>query len=113
MTPRTPRTPSDLLTPAALHILLTLAGEDLHGYGIKEAVEARTGGRLRLGPGTLYEAIHRMDGGGWIEELPGGGRKRVYRITEAGRAVLRDELRRLGEIVDHARGADLLEGPAT
>ena len=113
MTPRKTRTPSDLLTPAVLHILLTLAREDLHGYAIKEAVEERTGGRLRLGPGTLYEAIHRMDEGGWIEELPGGGRRRVYRITEAGREALRDELRRLGEIVDHARAAELLEDPAT
>lgn len=112
MSRRSARTPSDLLTPAVLHILLTLAGEDLHGYAIKDAVEERTGGRLRLGPGTLYEAIHRMDEGGWIEELPGGGRKRVYRITEEGRAALRDELRRLGEIVDHARRAELLEEPA-
>jgi DNA-binding PadR family transcriptional regulator len=111
-TPGPSRTPSDLLTPVTLHILLTLAGADLHGYAIKETVEERTDGRLRLGPGTLYEAIHRMHENGWIEELPGGGRKRIYRITDPGKTVLQDELRRLGEIVDDARARDLLEDPA-
>lgn len=106
------KTPSDLLTPAVLHILLALASEDLHGYGIQSSVEERTGGRLRLGPGTLYEAIHRLDADGWIEELPGGGRKRVYRLTGVGRAAMQQELRRLEEIVEGARQAHLLEGPA-
>lgn len=106
------RSPRDLLTPAALHILLTLSQRNLHGYGIKTAVEERTGGRLVLGPGTLYEAIHRMHEDGWIEEMEGGGRRRVYRITTRGRAVLDDELERLEEIVEFARDADLLERPA-
>lgn len=106
-----PRSPRDLLTPAALHILLSLSQQDLHGYGIKAAVEERTEGRLVLGPGTLYEGIHRMHEDGWIEELAGGGRKRVYRITDQGRSVLREELGRLERIVDFARAADLLEPP--
>ena len=104
------KNPRELLTPAALHILLSLAGEDLHGLGIKRAVEERTDGRLTLGPGTLYEAIHRMAASGWIEEVPGSGRRRVYRISRDGRAVLEDELRRLDEIVSFARGNDLLPG---
>jgi DNA-binding PadR family transcriptional regulator len=102
------RNPRDLLTPAALHILLSLAEGELHGYGIKAAVEERTGGQLSLGPGTLYEAIHRMDADGWIEEVSGKGRRRNYRITAAGRTVLDDELRRLDEIVSYARDADLM-----
>ena len=105
------RNPRDLLTPAALHILLTLAQEELHGYAIKAAVEERTGGALSLGPGTLYEAIHRMDGEGLIEEVDGPGRRRVYRITAQGRAVLDDELRRLDDIVSFARDAHLLPKP--
>ena len=109
MPKRAPRNPRDLLTPAALHILLSLAQEELHGYGVKAAVEERTGGALSLGPGTLYEAIHRMDEDGWIQEVDVEGRRRVYRITPEGRRVLDDELRRLGEIVDFARGARLLE----
>jgi DNA-binding PadR family transcriptional regulator len=102
------RNPRDLLTPAALHILITLASEDLHGYGIKHAVEERTEGRLSLGPGTLYEAIHRMAADGWISEVESAGRRRVYRITRVGKGILNDELERLDAIVTHARGADLL-----
>jgi DNA-binding PadR family transcriptional regulator len=104
----TKRNPRDLLTPAALHILLSLAGEELHGYAIKQAVEDRTQGEMSLGPGTLYEAVHRMAADGWIEEVEGGGRRRVYRITRAGLQVLDDELKRLEEIVTYARRADLL-----
>jgi len=100
--------PRDLLTPAALHILLSVVKEDLHGYAIKHAVEERTGGKLSLGPGTLYEAVHRMAADGWIEEVSGGGRRRVYRITGQGRSVLDDELERLEEIVQYARGSALL-----
>ena len=107
------KNPRDLLTPAALHILLSVAGEHLHGYAIKRAVEERTGGALSLGPGTLYEAIHRMANAGWIEEVEGEGRKRVYRITSAGRGVLDDELRRLDEIVSFARGAALMPAQRT
>ena len=100
--------PRDLLTPAALHILLALAQQELHGYAIKHAVEERTDGRLSLGPGTLYEAIHRMAVDDWIEEVEGGGRRRIYRITRSGRRVLDDELERLEKIVTYARGSHLL-----
>jgi len=110
--PKRTRSPRDLLTPAALHILLSLSQEDLHGYGVKAAVEARTEGRLVLGPGTLYEAIHRMNEDGWIEELDTDVRRRVYRLTPAGRRILGDELARLADIVAFARKADLLEGEA-
>lgn len=102
------KNPRDLLTPAALHILMTLAGGALHGYGIKHAVEERTAGRLSLGPGTLYEAIHRMAADGWIEEVESSGRRRIYQITDAGRTVLTDELSRLDDIVSYARDADLI-----
>lgn len=106
--PRDPRSPRELLTPAALHILLSLAQGELHGYGIKHAVEERTGGALSLGPGTLYEAIHRMDADRWIQEVEGAGRRRIYRLTDQGKKVLRDELDRLADIVQFAREADLL-----
>lgn len=110
MPPRSTRSPRDLLTPAALHILLSLSQEDLHGLAIKAAVEERTDGRLRLGPGTLYEAVHRMHEDGWLEELDTPGRRRIYRLTPEGRGVLRDELTRLRDIVAFARDADLIEG---
>ncbi len=93
-------------------MLLALSQGALHGYGIKAAVEERTDGQLTLGPGTLYEGIHRMHEDGWIEELEGGGRKRIYRLTDEGRGVLQDELARLRDIVDFARDAKLLEREA-
>ena len=54
------------LTPAVLNILLALADEERHGYGIMREVEARTGGGTRLGPGTLYGSIKRMLADGLI-----------------------------------------------
>jgi DNA-binding PadR family transcriptional regulator len=110
--PRPSRNPRELLTPAALHMLMALARGDLHGYGIKQTVEARTGGRLRLGPGTLYEAIYRMESAGWLREVTGdqgpGGKRKVYRLTASGRRVMEDELERLAEVVRFARAEDLL-----
>ncbi len=56
------REPEELLplTPAVFHILLALADAERHGYAIIKEVEARTDGRFRLGPGTLYTAISRL-----------------------------------------------------
>lgn len=106
------RTPRDLLTPAALHILMAVASRPLHGLGIKDDVEERTGGRLRLGPGTLYEAIHRMEADGWIAEVrdhpDAEGKRRVYRLTPAGRRRMEEELRRLEAVVRYARDHALL-----
>jgi DNA-binding PadR family transcriptional regulator len=101
--------PRELLTPAGLHILLSLAEGPRHGYGIKLDVEERTAGSLTLGPGTLYEAIHRMERGGWIQRRPGSDPRRVtYRLTAAGRKRMQVELERLEEIVEFARARELL-----
>jgi DNA-binding PadR family transcriptional regulator len=100
-----------LKTPAALHILLALADGERHGYGIRQEVERRTEGALRLGPGTLYEAIYRLSAQGLIEEQEGGERRRVYAITRDGRRVLKQELQRLEAIVEQARAQRLLGGP--
>ena len=106
--------PRELLTPAVLHILLSLEGGERHGYGIKLDVEERTGGQLRLGPGTLYEAIHRLVKSGWIEEAPSTGkpgrdaRRKYYRLTDEGRRHMGEELTRLDAIVSYARTKDLL-----
>jgi DNA-binding PadR family transcriptional regulator len=111
------RSPRELLTPAALHMLMVLAREDLHGYGIKQEVETRTDGRLRLGPGTLYEGIHRMEAAGWIRETGASddpsGKRRVYRLTPSGRRVMEEELERLAEVVRFARAEELLPEEAT
>jgi DNA-binding PadR family transcriptional regulator len=99
------------LASAAFHILLALSRGELHGYGIIHDVRTRTDGALRLGPGTLYRTIHRLLEDGLIEEprkiaTPHGDpRRRYYRITPLGTAVVRAETRRLSELVRLARGA--------
>jgi DNA-binding PadR family transcriptional regulator len=102
------------LPPATFHILLALATEDRHGYGIIQEVEARTGGELRLSPGTLYRSIQRLLEQGLITEpkrrVSAGDdpRRRYYRITPFGTAVARAETRRLTHLVRLARVAGLL-----
>lgn len=95
-----------------LHIMLALADGPRHGYAIKQAVEQRTDGAIRLGPGTLYEAIQRLEEGQLIEEAPEAGtdpahgqeaQRRYYRLTERGWTSLRRDLRAFGLLVDAAR----------
>ncbi len=98
--------PTRPLTPATLHILLSLTHEAAHGYHIKRMVEERTNGSVLLGAGTLYSGIRRMTNDGLIEETDPpedtGGRDvepsarwRFYAITPRGREVLESEIARL------------------
>ena len=114
------RGPRDLLplTPAVLHILLALAEEERHGYGIMREVEERTTGETRLGPGTLYGSIKRMLADGLIEESderPDPGmddqRRRYYRITGFGRRVAGAEAERLASLVNAAEAKKLVKRP--
>ncbi len=106
--------PEDFLPLSAqeFQILLSLADRDRHGYGIMQEVEARTGGEMRLGPGTLYGAIKRMRGPGLLEEaeerVEGDERRRYYRLTPLGRAVAVAEAQRLASLVADARVKRLL-----
>jgi DNA-binding PadR family transcriptional regulator len=113
----TPESAGAALTPAAFHILLVLASGPAHGYAMMSEVQAMTGGRTRLGPGTLYRSLFKLLGDGWIVELPGADgrpdadeRRRVYRITAAGLAAARTEARRLEALVGAARHRGLLAG---
>ena len=102
------------LPPATFHILLALATGDRHGYGIIQDVEARTGGALRLSPGTLYRSIQRLLAQGLIVEPKRPAdpsddpRRRYYRITPFGTTVARAETRRFTHLVRLARVAGLL-----
>jgi DNA-binding PadR family transcriptional regulator len=98
------------LKPAALLVLVSLAAGDRHGYALKRDVAARTGGRLRLGPATLYRTLGALLQGGLIEESGrrpapelDDERRRYYRITALGRTVVRTEARRLEELAAAAR----------
>ncbi len=90
------------LTESTYYILLSLCSPQ-HGYGIMQQTEALSHGRVRLAPGTLYGALTSMTDKGWIVQLPveDGSRRKEYRLTESGRAVLNNELSRLKELVSN------------
>ena len=94
--------PNPALTEAVYYILLSLQ-EPLHGYGIIQNVDKLSGGRVRLAAGTLYGAINTLLDKGWIHALENeaDSRKKEYRITEAGLAVLKAEVRRLRELLEN------------
>ena len=91
------------LTEALFYILLATR-RPVHGYGIIQEVAEMTGGRVNLGPGTLYGAINSLLEKGWIilySAEAGSRRKKEYLITETGRAVFAGELQRLRELVSN------------
>ena len=93
------------LPPAVLHILLALAGEELHGYGIMQEVARQSEGRYKLGPGTLYDNLQRLVKQGVVEparEEP-DSRRRYYRLTALGRRVISAEISRLETVIHEAR----------
>ena len=101
------------LPSAAFQILLALADEDLHGYGIMRQVEQQTSGRMRLGPGTLYSSIQTLLEEKLIEEIeaaPASERRRYYRLTSAGRKLARSEAERLADLLRVARAKKILRG---
>jgi DNA-binding PadR family transcriptional regulator len=106
------------LTPVVLHILMTLAEGERHGYAIAQEIEETTEGQIRMGPGTLYGSIQRMLTTSLIEEAPqrrraasDDERRRYYRITALGLRTLQHELQRLSRVVLLARTKRLLRDP--
>ncbi|HZS57101.1 MAG TPA: PadR family transcriptional regulator [Bryobacteraceae bacterium] len=96
------------LSPAALHILMTLAGEDRHGYGIMREVARQSDGQYRLGPGTLYDNLQRLLDKGLVAESTNptdqdDPRRRYYRLTNLGRQVLAADISRLEEMFRTAK----------
>jgi DNA-binding PadR family transcriptional regulator len=105
------------LTPPVFHILLALADEDRHGYGIMQDVARQTDDALQLGPGTLYGCIKRMLAAGLIEEADerpdpeiDDQRRRYYRMTSLGQRVVRDEADRLAQALRAAKSKRLFAG---
>lgn len=91
----------------ALYVLIALADGAKHGYAMAQDIEAVSG--QKLGPGTLYGAIARLEARKWIEPLPAEDRRRPYRLTGAGERVLRHRLESLRVIARIGR-ARLAEG---
>ena len=96
------------LKPHWLYILLALAEGERHGLAVARDVQSLSGGAVRLWPATLYGSLDELRGRRWIEELDEhpeqeSERRRYYRITKTGRAVLTDEAERLGRLARLAR----------
>jgi DNA-binding PadR family transcriptional regulator len=85
------------MSDPTLLILSSLAGGDKHGYAMMEDIERFAG--VRLGPGTLYGAITRLEERGWIRPVDSEDRRQPYTITGAGREYLRDQLANLDRVV--------------
>ncbi len=85
------------MSDPTLLVLSSLAGGDKHGYAMMEDIERFAG--VRLGPGTLYGAITRLEKCGWIRPLNSKDRRRPYTITSTGREHLEDQLANLGRVV--------------
>ncbi len=107
----------DYLTPVVYHTLLALSQEPKHGYGISQEVSEVTEGRVTMGPGTLYGTLQRLNEKGWVRRTeqvdsaaPHAERRRYYELTRTGRAVLRDEARRLARAAELARERAVLRG---
>jgi DNA-binding PadR family transcriptional regulator len=101
------------LTPHQFHILLALVDGPRHGYAVIQEVEHRTEGSLRLGTGTLYTAVARLAELDLIAEAEREDeRRRFYRLTPLGRAVLRAETARLEALVRHAHDRGIRPAPA-
>jgi DNA-binding PadR family transcriptional regulator len=118
------RIPDDLrallpMTPAVFYVLLSLADGEKHGYAIMQETSKLSNREFRMGPGTLYTTLQRLLDLKLTEEVEvvGGcgqreSRRRYYRITGTGRALLEAELARLDFVVHLARRKKLVPRPA-
>jgi len=96
------------LTSATLHILLALAGRDLHGYGIIQEVARESDGHYRMGPGTLYDNLKRLMDAGLVVDVPRSAsapdeERRMYSLSVDGRQALAAEVDRMQKVVKEAR----------
>jgi len=103
MEPVADKTPP--LSSATLHILLALAGEDMHGYGIIQEVARYSEGHYRMGPGTLYDNLKKLMDAGLVADAKRRANedRRFYTLTPDGRNALAVEVNRLQNIVREAR----------
>ena len=90
------------MTEAMYYILLALLRPG-HGYGMMQRIRALSGGRLEMGPGTLYGVLSRMNREGWIVLTGEEGRRKNYAITQAGKAALLTEYERIKRLAADGR----------
>ncbi|MGO4537671.1 PadR family transcriptional regulator [Paenibacillus sp. 2TAB19] len=89
------------MSETAYYILLSLM-EIRHGYGIMQDVDELTKGRISLGAGTVYGSLSRMEKDGLITVMHEENRRKSYLITDSGRALLKQEIARIGELYNNS-----------
>lgn len=90
------------MTEAMYYILLALLRPG-HGYGMMQRIKELSGGRLEMGPGTLYGVLSRMNREGWILLTGEEGRRKTYAITEAGKTALLAEYGRIKRLAEDGK----------
>lgn len=90
------------MTETAYYVLISLI-KPKHGYGIMQHVEKLTNGRIKIGAGTMYGSLSRMEKEGLITSVAEENRKKIYEISEKGKIVLKLELKRLEELLNHGK----------
>lgn len=102
-----PKKAMDILTESMFYVLMALLHGEMCGMDMAAFVEARTQGRVALGPATLYTILGKFEKEKYIREVRVEGRKRTYRITDKGRKAFDEELARLRQCVRDAEGGTL------
>lgn len=100
-----PKKAMEILTESMFYVLMALSRKPMCGIDVSEYVERRTGGRVILGPATLYTILGKFEKEKWIQEIEVEGRKRTYRITDIGLAAYEQEVVRLQKCVQDAHDA--------
>ncbi|HVS66138.1 MAG TPA: PadR family transcriptional regulator [Thermoanaerobaculia bacterium] len=96
------------LTPAVFHVLLALADGPRHGYAIMSNVRDNVEGGRRVGPGTIYGTLQRLEDVGLVQALPSDGRRRSFELLPAGRTALEAEALRLTRLAELVRDRRVL-----
>jgi DNA-binding PadR family transcriptional regulator len=92
-----------------MHYILLALREPLHGYAAMQKIEKISNGTVMLAAGTLYGAIENLNKHGWIEPIGNSGRRKMYKITTEGRAILKIEQERLLHILSLYEGDEFNE----
>jgi DNA-binding PadR family transcriptional regulator len=90
------------MTEAAYYVLISL-NKPRHGYGIMQHVNDITNERIKIGAGTMYGNLSRMEKEGLINSIAEEERKKIYEISEKGKNVLKLEIKRLEELLNHGK----------
>ena len=97
-----PRKSMESLTESMFYVLMAFKAGEMCGIDVADYIEARTGGRLKIGPATLYTILAKFEHEKYIREVSVEGRKRTYAITAKGARAYEEELARLRRCVADA-----------